>query len=45
MTKNRKKLDLRYLRARAKAFIAVEHSDVPERLEEILRTTKSRRKK
>ena len=45
MTKNRKELDLRYLRARAKEFIAVERSDVPERLEEVLKTTKSRRRK
>jgi hypothetical protein len=34
---NRKKLNLRYLRARAKEFIEVERSDVPERLEEFLR--------
>lgn len=34
---NRKKLNLRYLRARAKEFIDVERSDVPERLEEFLR--------
>ncbi len=42
---NRKKLNLRYLRARAKEFIAVERSDVPERLEELLAAAKSRRKK
>jgi hypothetical protein len=42
---NRKKLNLRYLRARAKEFIAVERSDVPERLKELLSATKSRRKK
>jgi len=42
---NRKKLDVRYLRARAKEFVAVERSDVPERLEELLAATKSRRKK
>jgi hypothetical protein len=42
---NRKKLNLRYLRARAKEFIAVERSDVQERLEELLAATKSRRKK
>lgn len=42
---NRKKLNLRYLRARAKEFVAVERSDVPERLEELLAATKSRRKK
>jgi hypothetical protein len=34
-----------YLRARAKEFVAVERSDVPERLEELLAATKSRRKK
>ena len=45
MTKDRKKLNLRYLRARANEFIAVERSDVPERLEQLLRTKKSRRKK
>ncbi len=32
-------------RARAKEFVAVERSDVPERLEELLAATKSRRKK
>jgi hypothetical protein len=42
---NRKKLNLRYLRARAKEFIAVERGDVPERLEELLAATKSWRKK
>jgi hypothetical protein len=42
---NRKKLNLRYLRARAKEFIAVERSDVPERLEELLAAKKPRRKK
>ena len=36
--KNRKQLNLGYLRARAKEFIQVERSDVPERLEELLRT-------
>lgn len=46
--KNRQKLDVRYLRARAKEFIAVKRSDVPEKLEELLRapkTQKSRRRK
>jgi hypothetical protein len=42
---HRRKLDVRYLRARAKEFIAVERSDVPEKLEEFLGTRKSRRKK
>jgi predicted nucleotidyltransferase len=42
---NRKELNLRYLRARTKEFVAVERSDVPERLEELLAATKSRRKK
>lgn len=42
---NRKKLNLRYLRARAKELIAVERSDVPERLEKLLAAAKSRRKK
>jgi Nucleotidyltransferase of unknown function (DUF6036) len=42
---NRKKLDVRYLRARAKEFVALERSDVPERLEQLLSATKSRRKK
>ncbi len=42
---NRKDLNLRYLRARAKEFIAVERSDVPELLAELLAATKSRRKK
>jgi hypothetical protein len=42
---NRKKLNFRYLRARVKEFIAVERGDVPERLEELLAATKSRRKK
>jgi len=42
--KNRKKLDVRYLRARAKEFIDVERSDVLERLEEFLGTPKRRRK-
>lgn len=37
--------DVRYLRARAKKFIAVKRDDVPERLEELLSATKSRRKK
>lgn len=46
--KNLKKLDMRYLRARAKEFIEVERGDVPEKLEELLRapkTQKSRRRK
>jgi len=43
--KNRKKLDVRYLRARAKEFIAIERSDVPEKLEELLKTPKTRRRK
>jgi hypothetical protein len=43
--KNRKNLDVRYLRARAKEFIAVARSDVPEKLEEFLEVQKSRRKK
>jgi len=34
---HRKQLDLKYLRARAKEFIEVERSDVPERLEKLLR--------
>ncbi|NUO78494.1 nucleotidyl transferase AbiEii/AbiGii toxin family protein [candidate division KSB1 bacterium] len=34
---NRKQLDLKYLRARAKEFIEVERSDVPERLEKLLK--------
>lgn len=42
---NRQKLNLRYLRARAKEFIAVKRSDVPERLEELLAAQKPRRKK
>lgn len=45
---NRQKLDVRYLRARAKEFIAVERGDVPEELDELLRapkTQKSRRRK
>jgi len=45
---NRPQLDLRYLRARAKEFIDVERSDVPEKLEEFLRaakTPKPRRRK
>jgi len=33
----RRKLNLGYLRARAKEFIEVERGDVPERLEEFLR--------
>jgi len=46
--KNRQKLDVRYLRARAKEFIDVERSDVPEKLEEYLKaakTPKPRRRK
>jgi len=43
--KNRKKLDVRYLRARAKEFIDVERSDVPEKLEEFLKAPKPRRRK
>jgi predicted nucleotidyltransferase len=43
--KNRKKLDVRYLRARAKEFIAVERGDVPEKLEALLKTPKPRRRK
>ena len=34
---NRKQLDLKYLRARAREFIEVERSDIPERLEKLLR--------
>ncbi len=34
---NRKQLDLKYLRARAREFIEVERSDVPERLEALLK--------
>ncbi len=34
---HRKRLDLKYLRARAKEFVAVERSDVPERLEKLLK--------
>jgi hypothetical protein len=37
---NRNRLDLAYLRARATEFIEVERSDVPERLEELLRSLK-----
>ncbi|MDZ7359882.1 MAG: hypothetical protein ONB46_04040 [candidate division KSB1 bacterium] len=43
--KNRKKLEVRYLRARAKEFIAVERGDVPEKLEEVLKIPKPRRSK
>jgi len=43
--KNRKKLDVRYLRARAKEFIDVERSDVLEKLEEFLKAKTSRRRK
>lgn len=34
---HRKQLDLKHLRARAKEFVEVERSDVPERLEKLLR--------
>jgi hypothetical protein len=37
---HRKSLNLAYLHARAKEFIEVERSDVPERLEELLRSLK-----
>lgn len=43
--KNRKKLDVRYLRARAKEFIDVERGDVLEKLEEMLATARTRRRK
>ncbi len=46
--KNRQKLDVRYLRTRAKEFIDVERSDVLEKLEEFLKApkiAKSRRRK
>jgi hypothetical protein len=41
--KNRKKLDARYLRARAKEFIDVERSDVLDKLEEFLSAPKTRK--
>jgi len=41
--KNRQKLDVRYLRARAKEFIDVERSDVLEKLEEFLSAPKTRK--
>lgn len=34
---HRKQLDLKFLPARAKEFIAVKRSDVPERLEKLLK--------
>lgn len=43
--KNRKKLDVRYLRARAKEFIDLERGDVLEKLEELLATVKLRRRR